>query len=302
MVYSRHYSDLYMLNPITTIILTFNEEDNIKACLESVLTFSKDVIIVDSGSTDQTLSIAKAHQVKIFKHSFENYSQQRNWALENLPIETDWVLNLDADHRISTALSEEIKTVFDQEIPKQTTGFLTSRKTIFMGKWIKYGGHYPTYHCILFKKSFGYCEHKLYDQHFVVDGQLTQLKGDVIDILTNSLSTFTERHNKWSDLEARDFFEKIKLDKVIKPKRNGNAIEKRRYSKSLYERSPLFLRAFLYFFIRYFLRFGFLDGKVGLIFHTLQGLWFRLLIDAKIHELRQKDKFNQYERNHPKGS
>ncbi|SER31301.1 glycosyltransferase family 2 protein [Pedobacter rhizosphaerae] len=277
-----------MLNPITTIILTFNEEDNIKACLESVLPISKQVFIVDSGSTDQTLSIAKQYQVKIIHHAFENYSLQRNWALKHLPIGTDWVLNVDADHRISQELTAELRIVFNQEIPIQTTGFLTSRRTIFMDRWIKYGGHYPTYHCVLFRKDFGYCEHKLYDQHFVVEGKLIQLKGDVIDILTSSLKTFTERHNKWSDLEAVDHFENLKLENVITPKRSGNPIEQRRYIKSMYERSPLFLRAFIYFFIRYFLRLGFLDGKEGLIFHTLQGLWFRLLIDAKIYELRKK--------------
>lgn len=275
---------------ITAIILTFNEETNIKACLESIKDIISEIFIVDSGSTDHTLQIAKEYNCKIINHPFDNYSLQRNWALENLSISNNWVLNLDADHRLTAELKNELRSIFNRNIPPAVNGFLTSRRTIFMGKWIRYGGHYPTYHSVLFKKGKGYCEMKKYDQHFKVEGELVKLKGDIIDVITDSLSNFTSRHNKWSDLEAAEQFSGVKNDNgVIKSSRKGNAIQKRRYLKTIYEKFPLFIRPFIYFIIRYLFRGGFLDGTRGLIFHFLQGFWFRFLIDAKTYELKKKN-------------
>jgi len=280
------------LLPISIIILTYNEEKNIRECLESIQGFSAQIFIVDSGSTDQTLTIAQEYQVKVFHHPFENYGKQRNWALDNLPLKTEWLLQMDADHRLTPELKTEIQEYFLKGVPPDINGFLISRRTIFMGKWIKYGGHYPTYHAILFRKGFGHCEEKLYDQHFVIEGKTVRLKGDIIDILTDSLSSFTIRHNNWAALEAEDQHYKWSTGKkgLIDPKMGGNAIQQRRFIKSVYERFPLFIRPFVYFFIRYFLKLGFLDGVRGLIFHFLQGFWFRFLVDAKIYELRQSTK------------
>jgi glycosyltransferase involved in cell wall biosynthesis len=271
---------------ITAIILTFNEEANIRECLESIKGVAAEVFIVDSNSTDKTLEIAKEYDCKIVSHSFENYSAQRNWALENLPITHQWVLNVDADHRLTDELRKELSLIFSKEIPGEINGFLTSRRTIFMGKWIRFGGHYPTYHAVLFRRNKGYCEIKKYDQHFKVEGNLQKLKGDIIDVITDSLYNFTARHNKWSDLEAIDQFDNANKNNsnVIESSLKGNAIQKRRYYKAVYEKLPLFVRPAIYFVIRYFLRLGFLDGVRGLIFHFLQGFWFRFLIDAKVYE------------------
>lgn len=276
--------------PITAIVLTFNEEKNIFECLESVKDLCAEIIIVDSGSSDRTLEIVKQYTDKIYSHPFDNYSRQRNWALENIPIKNDWILNLDADHRITPELKEELSTLFSKGIPSDVNGFLISRRTIFMGKWIKHGGHYPTYHANFFRKGFGKCEEKLYDQHYLVSGKQLKLKGDIIDIITDSLTNFTIRHNKWSTLEAEYQLSTNKNDEIVKSNFSGNAIQRRRALKSFYEKFPLFIRAFIYFIQRYFFRLGFLDGKEGLIFHFLQGFWFRFLIDAKIWEKLKQDK------------
>lgn len=280
-----------MKNSLSIVILTHNEERNIDACLASIAGLECPKFIVDSGSTDSTLAIAEKYQVHIFHHPFENYGKQRNWAFENLPIETEWILNMDADHRMTPELAKEIRHIFSQDISENNNGFLISRRTIFLDKWIKHGGHYPVYHAILFRTGFGYCEDKLYDQHFVVDGYCETIKADMIDTLTDSLFSFTERHNRWSTLEAEDQFykyaEKNKAE-LVQAKATGNAQQRRRYAKSLYEKFPLFVRPFIYFFIRYFVKLGFLDGIKGLIFHFLQGFWFRFLIDAKIYEMKKK--------------
>jgi len=275
---------------LSIIILTFNEEKNITACLDSIGDYFETIFVVDSGSTDRTLEILKGYPVQVIHHPFENYSKQRNWAFENLTIQTDWILNMDADHRLTPEIIDELRFIFNQPIDPNLNGMLASRKTLFMGKWIRYGGHYPTYHAVIFRKGKGICEDKLYDQHFKITGDVIKLKGDIIDLITESLSTFTLRHDKWSNLEAFEQFHHgaKNADTIIGSLSNKNPIAQRRFLKNIYESFPLFVRPFLYFFIRYFLRLGFLDGKRGLIFHFLQCFWFRFLIDAKIYELKKQ--------------
>lgn len=281
--------------PVTVIVLTFNEEKNIGDCLESIQHITDEIFVVDSGSTDSTLSIARKYPVQIVENTFENYSQQRNWALDNLPISHEWVMHLDADHRMTEELFNNLRNWFAQIIPEDLNGFLISRRTIFMGKWIRFGGHYPVYHAILFRKNKGRCEEKVYDQHFIVEGRVQKIKGDIINVFDDPLERFTERHNRWSSLEAVELSSGGPAETVhlVSADMTGNSIQKRRYLKSVYERFPLFVRPFVYFIIRYFFRLGFLDGRRGLIFHFLQGFWFRFLIDAKIYELQHNQSKKQ---------
>ncbi|MGB2705791.1 MAG: glycosyltransferase family 2 protein [Candidatus Omnitrophota bacterium] len=275
--------------PISVLILTKDEEPNIRQCLESIK-WADEIFIVDSGSSDKTLEIAGEYTGEISYHPFENYSRQRNNALNNLPVNNGWVLNLDADHRVSEDLRRELFALFEKEINKDIKGFLISRRTIFMKRWIRHGGHYPTYHAVLFRKGYGFCEDRLYDQHFVVNGKVKILKGDIIDIITDSITKFIERHNRWSTLEAAEFLTGNPSEKssAVRPDPFGNPMERRRFLRDTYNRAPLFIRAFLYFLLRYFFRLGFLDGKEGFVFHFLQGFWYRFLVDAKIYEIRRK--------------
>jgi glycosyltransferase involved in cell wall biosynthesis len=276
--------------PISVIILTYNDEKLIEDCLKSVYGWTESVFIVDSFSTDSTLEVVKKYASNIYQNRFENYSTQRNWALETLPINAEWVLNLDSDHRVSTELRNEIFKVFSQGIDENVKGFLISRKTIFMCRWIKYGGHYPVYQANLFRKGYGFCEQRLYDQHFVVKGKVKSLNNSVIDITTDSLNKFIEKHNRWTTLEAIELLNSSHKDKKlrVKPHFWGNLLERKRFSKTIYYKLPLLFRAFFYSIYRYFFRLGFLDGKEGLIYHFLQGFWFRFLVDSKIYEIQKK--------------
>lgn len=276
--------------PISVLILTKDEELNIRECLESVK-WADQIFIVDSGSTDKTLEIAREYTDNISYHPYEVYSKQRNDALNILPIKNEWILNLDADHRVSEALKKELFGIFEKKIDNNTAGFLVKRRTVFMGKWIKHGGHYPTYHAALFRKGRGFCEDRLYDQHFVISGTTKLLKGDIIDVITDSIGKFIERHNKWAALETAESLNGKPKEKkrTIKPNPLGNPIERRRFLRYAYSKQPLFIRAFLYFLVRYFLRLGFLDGKEGLVFHFLQGFWYRFLIDCKIYESKRQE-------------
>jgi glycosyltransferase involved in cell wall biosynthesis len=271
--------------PITAIVLTYNEALNIDTCLGSLHGWASEIIVVDSGSTDNTIALAQKYTNKIYSHEFINYSQQRNWAINELSIGQPWVMNIDADHELTTELKNEISDHFEKGIAPLICGFMASRRTMFMGRWIRHGGHYPVYHGIIFKKGKGYCEEKLYDQHFVIEGESLVLKGDVIDTITDSLSNFTERHNHWATLEAEDAMKMLSAGhKTIQADKNGNPMQQRRYQRLKYYSYPIFWRAILYFLYRYFIKMGFLDGRQGLVFHFLQCFWFRFLVDAKIYE------------------
>lgn len=277
---------------LSVIILTYNEEANLPANLESLAGLMCELFVVDSGSTDRTREIAGEKRALVIEHPFDNYAAQRNWALQNLPIRTDWILNLDADERLTPELVSEINETLGSPL-QDVDGFLLRKRTTFMGRWIKHGGHYPSYHLRLFRRGRGRCEDRLYDQHFLVDGAIRQLKNDYLDVLTSDISTWTLRHARWAESEARQIMaQEANGDDAgdrVRSSFRGNPIERRRWLRDgPYGRAPLFLRAFLYWFYRYFLRLGFLDGKEGLIFHFLQGCWFRFLVDAKLYEFQQR--------------
>ncbi|MCX5706531.1 MAG: glycosyltransferase family 2 protein [Candidatus Omnitrophica bacterium] len=269
---------------ISAIVLTFNEEKSIEDCLKSIYNLVDEVIVVDSYSTDKTVEISKYFTDKVFEHHFENFSQQRRWAQESLPLRNEWVFHLDADERVSPELASELKELFRPK-PK-ADGLMIPRRTIFMGKWIKHGGHYPVYHTRIFKKHKGRCEDRLYDQHFCVDGHIEELNGDIINIITPDISTFISRHRKWAVFEASQAFYQQGIG--IEPNVQGNKIEYRRWLRARYYDLPIFLRPCIYFIYRFFVRLGFLDGKEGFVFHFLQGFWFRFLVDVNIFKLRIK--------------
>jgi hypothetical protein len=161
---------------------------------------------------------------------------------------------------------------------------------MFLGRWIRHGGHYPSYHLRLFRAALGSCESKVYDQHFLVNGRVRVVQGtDIIDVVARSLTEFVTSHNRWSSLEAGEMFDGTLPEHVVHPALTGNPIERRRWLKvKVFRKAPLFARSFAYFLYRYLFRLGFLDGREGLIFHVLQGFWFRFLIDAKYHEIRHE--------------
>jgi glycosyltransferase involved in cell wall biosynthesis len=272
-----------LVTMVSVIVLTYNEEANLPGCLESLRGLPCAVFVVDSGSSDRTLEIAHRYSAAVRHHDFENYAAQRNWALDNLPIETPWVLNLDADERLTPELQHEIENVLAQP-PANVSGFLLRRRTVFMGRWIRHGGHYPCYHLRLFRTGKGRCETRRYDQHFVADGRVERLRHDYVDVVASSLVTWTARHGRWAAMEASELLSPREGETRVSPDITGNPIQQRRWWRNLYARGPLFARALAYWGYRYFLRLGFLDGREGLIFHFLQGFWFRFLVDAMVYE------------------
>ncbi|WP_157976057.1 glycosyltransferase family 2 protein [Lewinella sp. IMCC34191] len=279
-----------MKNALTVVILTFNEEANIGNCLDSLEGVKAPIFVVDSFSTDRTLTILEERGIRYVQHPFKNYAAQRNWAQENVPFGSEWVLHLDAGERLTPGMVSWINNSFDPTVAG-IDGYMFARRAIFMGRWIKYGGYHPIYHLRLYRKHLGHCENKVYDQHFVVEGttQLAANGADLEDGVMSSLRDFTVSHARWAVFEAVESILAEKETGEVNARLLGNPIERKRWLKSrVFQRSPLFLRSFLYLFHRYIIKLGFLDGKEGLIFHFLQGFWFRFLVDSTIFEIKRE--------------
>lgn len=271
---------------ISVIILTFNEERHIARCIKSVMSFSDEILVVDSFSIDNTVLIAEQLGAKVFQHSFVNHAQQLNWFLDFYEINSEWVLRLDADEVITSKLAETIKnqiSLFGSEI----AGATINRRVYFQGKWIKYGGMHPTPVLRLWKNKKARCEERWMDEHIIVDGDVTHLKGDLSDISLNSLSWWIQKHNDYASREAIEIVlsENFNLSQSTYFKLDLLALRKRWVKENVYSRISPGLRSLLYFIYRYFLRAGFLDGSKGFSFHFLQGFWYRYLVDLKIKEL-----------------
>lgn len=279
--------------PLTFIVITRDEELNLASCLESVARWAQEIFVVDSGSADRTLQIAEQYGAVVVSHPFETHARQWNWALDNLPITTGWILALDADQRVTPELQAEIEKKLSQSSAgdEKVNGYYVKRRQIFRGKWIKHGGYYPKYLLKLFRPGEGWAdEDDLVDHHFRVRGAVAKLSHDIIEDNRNEsdITTWIEKHNRYAVLQAREEHSRVKEPEGLRAAFWGAPDERILWLKNLWKRMPLYVRPFLYFLYRYFLRRGFLDGKQGFIFHFLQCFWYRLLVDIKLDDLRRQ--------------
>jgi len=268
----------------TVILLSFNSEDTLGATLTRARQVSDEIFVVDSFSSDGTVALAESFGAKVVQHAFENYGAQRNWAIDNLPVTGKWQLHLDADEVMDDELVAAI-----QALPEQTphAGYFVPRYVKFLGRVLRHGGMSPTWHLRLFLTGVGRCEDRKYDQHYLLTGPGTtgQLPGVMIDDIAMSISEWTARHNRWADGEVAEMDAKNEAGRLTADPK-GNPAQRKRALREKYNNLPLFVRPFLLFGYRYFVKMGFLDGTEGFIFWVLQTFWFRFLIDAKIWEKR----------------
>lgn len=270
---------------ISVVILTFNDEINIEACLQSIVGLTDDIVVVDSFSTDATLAICQRFGCRVFQNPFVNQAHQFNWALDNVDLRHDWVLRLDSDEIVPRQLCQEIRERVGRE--EGVYGYFLNRRMIWMNRWLKHGRMYPHYILRLFRKGFGRYELKT-EEHLIVTGGTAYMKHDFLeDNRKNTLDYFTDKHIKTANGELAEILSPAADGSYVVPTLFGNKVSRTRWLKqNVYARVPLFVRPFLYFAYRYFLCLGFLDGKPGLIWHVLQGFWYRFYIDAKVYEER----------------
>jgi glycosyltransferase involved in cell wall biosynthesis len=274
---------------ITVLILTLNEERHIIRCLESVRGLARRVVVVDSGSTDQTQSIAKNMGAEVYVHGFVNYATQMNWGIDNSDIKTAWIMRLDADEVVTPKLRAYLQKHLSA-LSEEVAGITINRQVHFMGKWIKHGGMYPIRMLRIWRLGQGRCESRWMDEHITVRGAITHINADIADINLNRITWWTSKHNAYASREAIDILLSNSQARSHDESRytiSLNARLKRFIKYHIYARMPIGLRAAAYFFYRYFLLLGFLDGWPGFALHFLQGFWYRFLVDVKVYELRQ---------------
>jgi glycosyltransferase involved in cell wall biosynthesis len=285
-----------MRDKVSAIILTKNEKLHIERCISSLMLAGVSVFVVDSGSTDGTIEIAEHLGATVFNNPWKNYADQFQWGLDNCPINTEWVMRMDADEYLEPDLIEEIKAGLDS-VENDIMGLYIRRKYFFLGQWIRRGAVYPLNLLRIWRAGKGRIESRWMDEHIILEGAgKTQfLQGHIVDDNLNNTRWYIDKHNKYADREMLDIlgrkYNLFKHDNSIsEDSTNKQARIKRLVKEVVYNKIPLFVRPTLYFLYRYFLRLGILDGTKGFAFHFMQGYWYRSLVDLRVYEAEIKMK------------
>ena len=277
---------------LTALILTFNEAIHLERCLANVSQLTSDIVVVDSFSTDQTIQIAQKFGVRILQRAWENnHATQVNWALSQLPSTTEWVMRIDADEILTPTLIAQIQARLPY-VDKEVNGISCIRKMVFQGKLIRFGGVGANRVLRLFRFGFGQSESRWMDEHIKVAGQTIDLSGAMIDDNLRPLDWWIEKHKNYATREAVDLlnleYQFSKRNSVAELSLKSSSIGTKRWIKeSIYAKLPGGSRALAYFFLRYLIFCGFLDGLRGSQFHYLQAYWYRSLADRKVAQVKR---------------
>jgi glycosyltransferase involved in cell wall biosynthesis len=275
---------------LAVVMLAYNEEKHIARALESVAGIAREIFIIDSSSTDRTAELARGYGAIVLQREFTSCARLFQWALDNAPITASWIMKLDADEVIEPDLGAKISA----ELPtlgEDVVGVNLKRKHIFLGRWIRHGGRYPVILLRIWRRGCGRVEDRWMDEHVIVwGGRTVTFEGGFADHNLNDLTFFTNKHNKYATREAVDVIvrrrELLARDTGLSVQGSSlQAAVKRFVKEKIYNRVPYQIAAPAYFLYRLIFQLGFLDGKEGLVYHGLQGLWYRFLVGAKLDEL-----------------
>ncbi|MBE9127069.1 MULTISPECIES: glycosyltransferase family 2 protein [unclassified Coleofasciculus] len=283
--------------PVSVLIPAKNEETNLPACLTSV-SRADEVFVVDSQSSDRSVEIAESYGAQVVQFKFNGrWPKKKNWSLENLPFRNEWVLIVDCDERIPEALWDEIAIAIQNP---NDNGYYINRRVYFLGKWIRHGGKYPDWNLRLFKHPKGRYENlgteeipntgdNEVHEHVILQGSVGYLKNDMDHIDFRDIYHWLERHNRYSNWEARVYLNMLNRREetgTIGANLFGDAVQRKRFLRKVWVWMPF--KPMLRFVIFYVLRLGFLDGKAGYIYGRLLSQ-YEYHIGVKLYELR---KFN----------
>lgn len=274
--------------PVSVVILTHNEEVNIADCLRSCA-WCDDVHVVDSGSQDRTIQIAREMGAQTHHHPFTSFGAQRNWAIDHIEHKHEWVFHLDADERFTPDLVEEMRRVLGAGPPQ--AGYYVPHKMIFMGRWLRHAeGGYPICQMRLFHKQRMRFRDYGHGQREDTPGAVGLLNKPYLHYnFSKGIQDWIDKHNRYSTLEARAIIERREVqrgDGSLRP--FGTAIERRRFFKAkVYPKLPgTWLIRFMWM---YFVRGGFLDGEPGLQYCLLMSA-YDLYTSLKVTEIRRQDR------------
>jgi glycosyltransferase involved in cell wall biosynthesis len=263
-------------------ILTYNEEIDIAACIESAL-LSDDIVVVDSFSSDRTIEIASQYPVRIVQHAFESHGQQRTWMLESIPPKHSWVYILEADERMTPALFQECLRAIQSD---QYVGYYAAERVMFMGSWIRYSTQYPRYQLRLLRHGKVWFSDYGHTEREVCEGPTSFLKETYPHYTcSKGLSRWIEKHNRYSTDEAIETIRQLETGRVdwYKLILGKTEVERRRALKDLSQRIPF--RPLIRFLYMYFLLGGILDGRAGFTWCVLQA-FYEYLILLKVWEIK----------------
>ncbi len=281
--------------PVSVLIPAKNEEQNLPACLES-LQRADEIFVVDSQSTDNSIEIAERYGAKVEQFHFNgSWPKKKNWGLENLPFQNEWVLIVDCDERITDASWDEIAEKIEKD---EFDGYYINRRVFFLGKWVKHGGKYPDWNLRLFKHAKGRYEDlqtgeiqntgdNEVHEHVVMQSKVGYLKEDMMHEDYRDMFHWLARHNRYSNWEAKVYLNTLQgkgSDGTIGANLFGDSVQRKRFLKKIWVRLPF--KPLLRFILTYFLRLGFLDGKAGYTYARLLSQ-YEFQIGVKLFELKQ---------------
>lgn len=269
---------------ISILILTLNEEINLPGCLESV-SWSDDVVVFDSFSSDRTVEIAEEQGARVFQRKFDNYAAQRNAALKEVDYQNPWVLMVDADERWDKEMAEEMESSLSDPANASKSLYHFRRKDMFMGQWLRRSSAYPTWFGRLVQPDKVWVEREI-NEEYHTDGEMGYLEGHFIHYPFNKgIAYWFERHNRYSSMEAESLVQEVQGAFPWKSLLSSTPTLRRKALKNLAYRLPF--RPWLVFFYLYVFRMGFLDGVPGFTYARMRKM-YEGMIDLKVKELRRK--------------
>lgn len=265
---------------ISALILTFNEEKILSKCLEA-LDFVDEIIVFDSFSFDNTISIAEKFNAKVIQRKFDNYASQRNAGLDEVNPKSNWVLMIDADEIVTTELKDEIQETIGRNPNKSM--FRVRRKDFFNGKWLKYSTGYPTWFPRLFKNGEVTVRREINEEYYT-DGNIGNLNCHLEHYPFNKgINYWFEKHNLYSEMEAKKMMIEINEPLNFSMILSKDPLERRKFLKRLSYKLPF--RPYIIFVIFFFLKRGFLDGYSGYVFCRMRKVYETMIdIKFKMHD------------------
>jgi glycosyltransferase involved in cell wall biosynthesis len=267
---------------LTILIPTLNEEINIFKCLDSLKGLRCSIYVIDTNSVDNTTAIAEKYGVKVFTGNWGSFSEKINWALLNLPINTDWVMRVDADEVLSPKLYDYLQS--EKYVNSDFCAYTVIRKINFLGKELNFGGLGNLRDIRIWRHGAASMENRMLDEHMIIKGNIGCVDCDIIDTYRRSIDDWIVKHIKYANLEVQESMS----TKLLEGNSSSAAKFKRLIKNKIYYKLPFFVRPLMFFIFRYFILLGFLDGKAGLIYHTFHAFWYRFLVDVKIFEKKIK--------------
>ena len=263
---------------LTVMILSYNEINNIGHAIDNVKGWAKDIVVLDSGSQDGTIELVRDKGCRVYHRDFDDFSRQRKYLLNDIPVETKWVFVLDADEYLTSELKNEIEVELSN--PKYNA-YTMKRRFYWMGEWVK-RGYYPTVLLRLGRYGDLDCDDREINEHLISkSGDIGTLKHDFIDENRNGLFKWIEKHNNYSSRESNA----LNTDRDEGYDFFGSQYERKRWIRvNIWNKLPLFFRPFLLFIFRLFFQGAIFDGRKVILYHFLHTFVYRSLIDAKFLE------------------